>query len=501
MEGGILVITFHAATHTEALERAEKAVQKAVQKAQKSEYRHQYHFMAPAGWINDPNGLIYYQDEYHLFYQYNPYSAQWDSMHWGHAKSRDLIHWEHLPIALAPSEDYDWYGCFSGTSFVHNGKLFLFYCGTYYVGEQLVQCQCMAYTEDGIHFIKSKDNPIIAMPPAHCTFDFRDPSVFEKDGTVYMLIASATTDGHGCVLLYTADDDSLAHWTFRNNFAEAHGELGDIWECPCLCPLGEKDALFLSAMHAGGRRVPYLLGNVDYDAGRLYWNGIGEADWGFDFYAPQIICDEKGRNIMIGWMNSWKWVEGFAGFGLESQDGWCGSMAFPRTVRLSSDKTTLLFEPVEEIMCLRRKKKEVGRTEIENNMEMEIPTERTSSMEIRVLFDKQASTATECGFVLRNRKQECSRIRWCRRYGQLIIERTAENGTPQSKTVDFDTAGCTEVDFRLLIDTCSVEIFALAGKFSFTYRLYGNPCSGGCFVYTQDGRTIITEMESFVLEN
>ena len=152
-------------------------------------------------------------------------------------------------------------------------------------------------------------------------------------------------------------------------------------------------------------------------------------------------------------------------------------------------------------MCLRRKKKEVGRTEIENNMEMEIPTERTSSMEIRVLFDKQASTATECGFVLRNRKQECSRIRWCRRYGQLIIERTAENGTPQSKTVDFDTAGCTEVDFRLLIDTCSVEIFALAGKFSFTYRLYGNPCSGGCFVYTQDGRTIITEMESFVLEN
>lgn len=130
--------------------------------------RQNYHFMAQTGWINDPNGLIYYKGRYHLFFQYNPYYGFWDYMHWGHAVSEDLVHWEYLPLALAPSESYDDHmrgGCFSGSAIEHDGKLFLMYTGTKNDGNGFEQSQCIAYSEDGIHFEKYEGNPVITAPP------------------------------------------------------------------------------------------------------------------------------------------------------------------------------------------------------------------------------------------------------------------------------------------------------------------------------------------------
>lgn len=116
------------------------------------EYRNKFHLMAPIGWMNDPNGFVYYQEEYHLFYQYYPYDSIWGPMHWGHAKSKDLIHWEHLPVALAPGESYDKEGCFSGSAIEKDGKLYLIYTGHNVVEGQVRQVQCLAVSEDGIHF-------------------------------------------------------------------------------------------------------------------------------------------------------------------------------------------------------------------------------------------------------------------------------------------------------------------------------------------------------------
>ena len=119
------------------------------------------HFSAPIGWINDPNGFVYFRGEFHLFYQYNPYDSAWGSLHWGHAKSKDLVNWEHLPVALAPDKDYDKDGCFSGSAIVKDDTLWLMYTG-HIVNEDgsVRQVQNMAYSTDGIHFEKVEQNPV-----------------------------------------------------------------------------------------------------------------------------------------------------------------------------------------------------------------------------------------------------------------------------------------------------------------------------------------------------
>ena len=138
--------------------------------------------MAPVGWINDPNGFVRFNKEYHLFYQYHPYSSEWGPMHWGHAKSKDLVFWQHLPVALAPSEKYDLgnnelYGCYSGSAVVENDELVLVYTGHIQSNIPL-EVQCIASSKDGINFYKHPQNPVINNFPQDGSKDFRDTKVW-----------------------------------------------------------------------------------------------------------------------------------------------------------------------------------------------------------------------------------------------------------------------------------------------------------------------------------
>ena len=137
--------------------RAQAEIDKKRSEVGKGAMRQKYHFMAEEGWLNDPNGLIYFKGKYHFFYQYNPYDSYWGSMHWGHAISDDMLHWEYLPLALAPSETYDNHpkgGCFSGSAIEYEGRLYLLYTASTNYGDGFVQNQCLAYSDDGIHFVK-----------------------------------------------------------------------------------------------------------------------------------------------------------------------------------------------------------------------------------------------------------------------------------------------------------------------------------------------------------
>ena len=156
-----------------------------------TQYKPEEHFSAEIGWINDPNGFVYFRGEYHLFYQFYPYDSVWGPMHWGHAKSKDLITWEHLPVALAPDQDYDRNGCFSGSAIVKDDRLWLMYTGHIEEETGVRQVQNMAFSDDGIHFEKIEQNPVATgadLPDELIAADFRDPKLFEKDGRYYSVV-------------------------------------------------------------------------------------------------------------------------------------------------------------------------------------------------------------------------------------------------------------------------------------------------------------------------
>lgn len=152
--------------NTYTLERANEFIRTS-KHLLKDDYRLNYHLMAEFGWMNDPNGFIHYNGEYHLFYQHYPYEPVWGPMHWGHAVSRDLVNWKYHPVALAPDQEYDKDGCFSGSAAVKDDQLVLLYTGHVVTGpnpdKNYEQVQAMAFSKDGVNFHKYEDNPIIGL--------------------------------------------------------------------------------------------------------------------------------------------------------------------------------------------------------------------------------------------------------------------------------------------------------------------------------------------------
>lgn len=303
-------------------------------------YRNRYHASPPVGWMNDPNGFVQYQGAYHLFYQFHPYDAKWGPMHWGHMKSTDLIHWEELPVALAPDQAYDRFGCFSGSAIERDGKLYLLYTGVTEADEEGVhhQLQCLAVSEDGLHFEKVQQNPVIpiaALPEDASQIDFRDPKVFEHEGMYYAVIASKAADETGQVLLYESAD--LLKWEFASVFLKGTKEQGIMWECPDFFRLDGKDCLIFSPMQWPQDGDDYqnlnssvlAVGEVDWATKQFHPESYQELDHGLDYYAPQSLEDDQGRRICIGWMQMWG-----RNFPTDTLGhGWTGSMTIPRELK------------------------------------------------------------------------------------------------------------------------------------------------------------------------
>lgn len=232
--------------------------------------RQQYHFMGGPGWINDPNGLVWYKDAYHFFYQYNPFGLTWGEPCWGHAVSRDLLHWTQLPPALVPSEPYDMYeqgGCFSGSALVVGQRLYLLYTGVCEKDGHCVQAQCLAWSDDGVTFQKYENNPVVCAPVGVDPANFRDPKLWrEADGTFYF-VCGASLEGDGAALLFSSQD--LFQWQYQGVLARSEGRFGTMWECPDLIPLGRKHMLCVSPMHCPAYRNVCLVGTFSREEGKL----------------------------------------------------------------------------------------------------------------------------------------------------------------------------------------------------------------------------------------
>ena len=321
------------------------------------EERPAFHVTPTIGWMNDPNGFSVYKGEYHLFYQYHPYSNEWGPMHWGHVKSRDLIRWERLPAALAPDQPYDASGCFSGgAAELPNGKQLLMYTGVQRRRDpdgflHDVQTQCAAIG-DGINYEKFAANPVLDekdIPQGWSAIDFRDPKVWrETDGNYYAVVGDRTDDGSGAILLYRSADG--LRWEYIRTLDRCHNQYGKMWECPDFFALDGKQVLFTSPQemmpvglefHAGNGTL-CLIG--DYDpAGKGFCRQYVQAiDYGLDFYAPQTLLTPDGRRVMIAWMQNWSTVGA-----KPNRCRWFGQTTVPR--ELSVKEGRLYQQPVWEL--------------------------------------------------------------------------------------------------------------------------------------------------------
>ena len=315
-------------------------------------YRGKFHLLPPIGWMNDPNGFVYYKNEYHLFYQFYPYDSVWGPMHWGHAKSKDLIHWEELPVALAPSEAYDRNGCFSGSAIVIDDKLVLIYTGHVEEGNVRTETQCTAVSHDGIHFEKYDGNPVIGenhIKGIADIADFRDPKIMKYDNHYYTVVASKTADARGQILLFESED--CFNWKFKSVLLEGKPGQGIMWECPDLFELDGKWVLIMSPIEMERKDNQYwnlnstlaFIGEVDWKSGYFQVENFHEIDGGLDFYAPQTCVNDKGERYLVAWQQMWQ-------RNIPSHDlghGWSGMMTIPRKLSIKNNR---LYQELPETL-------------------------------------------------------------------------------------------------------------------------------------------------------
>lgn len=445
----------------------------------KDSFRPGYHLSVPQGWMNDPNGLIYYKGKYHVFYQHNPYAPIWGPMHWGHATSTDLINWNHEPIALSPDKEYEIHptlgGCFSGSAIELDGKMIIMYTGCVQDREPY-QCQALAVSEDGYTFEKYSGNPIIPESPADCTEEFRDPKVWEKDGVFYCVIGSQSGD-KGKVLLYRSAD--LYQWEYIGVVGESDGKLGDMWECPDLCTLEKHDVLIYSPINAEEGDTRYLSGRLDYSTGKLSIAQDEMLDRGSNFYAPQTLVDKNGRRILFGWMRCWE------GHMPSEPYGWAGQLTIPR--KLWTDDSGILHqEPVEELLTLRK-----GKTNYELSAVQEMQLNAVESNRYEIILTAKGEDLNDLRLYLR-----CSEDR----KEQTVIHVDAIN---KKVTVDrfqagegekgiYTTSIATEEDgsyqLHIFIDNNSLELFTSEYTVSMSFYLWPEVNSNGIYFTSNSGQ-------------
>lgn len=313
--------------------------------------REQYHFCPYKNWINDPNGLCWYQGYYHMYYQANPHTQQWDQMYWGHAASRDCVHWVHLPYALEPQEELlnsadGKGGAFSGSAVVLDDRI-RFYLTRHFgpqedSEEETVQYQTMVESANSIHF--GEEKRIIDKPGSEFSFNFRDPKVIWHEGCWNMVLGTRINNVPS-VVLYQSDDGEA--WSYRGVLLEEKTEGVYTFECPDLFWLDGKAVLTGAWMFYSdeqGRLQPtyYYIGSCRDEKFVVEQRGL--YNFAGNYYAVQSF-EHEGRRIAVGW------VSDFYNEHCPEINGANGSMAIPRELHVKNGK--LYQKPVEEIYRLK----------------------------------------------------------------------------------------------------------------------------------------------------
>ena len=472
-----------------------------------SSFRPALHFTARDTWLNDPNGLVFYNGLYHLFFQNNPYGNVWGNMSWGHATSRDLLHWTEHPVAIACDETEDIFsgsvvvdhGNTSGFGTAHEPALVAIYTSAYKAASENsgTQAQSLAYSTDaGMTWRKYDRNPVLTRNSAH----FRDPKVFRYQGDAGdFWVMVAVEAQHQTVVLYRSED--LKTWEFLSDFGPANADVGE-WECPDLIPLavdGDRDnikwVLIVNVNPgavAGGSGGQYFVGHFDgvrfvADACSVAVPGgvsaLGDSasaaaalqqclwlDWGRDCYASVSFSNvPDGRRIIIGWMNNWDYANQLP------TAPWRSSMTLAREVRLTAfnGSARLIQQPVlagpGQDPAAAREQMRQGTFALEDSV-FRLPDSVPGSAQV-IEAEILPGAAEQVAFHLFANDDGSSGtvLSYNAAIGRVALDRRRSGDIGfHEKFASVESAPLVLEDgalkLQIIIDHCSVEVFAQDGK-------------------------------------
>lgn len=451
-------------------------------------HRPRYHFLPPGNWMNDPNGPIFAEGLYHLFYQHNPAAARWGDIHWGQAVSEDLVHWSDWPIALAPRDEIDRAGVYTGCAFLDDeGAPVIAYTGVpTREGKPGVRSdnQSLARSDDGLwSWRKLPENPVIAGPPEGLDVTgFRDPCVWREPDGWRMIVGSGIAGEGGCALLYRSDD--LLAWEYLHPLcvgdAERHGTM---WECPDFFALGGRHVLLVSTL---GRQLGFV---GHYHGNRFEPSREGWVDFAPCFYAGKSFEAPGGRRILWGWLREAR------GSDAQLAAGWSGVMSLPRELSLLTDGT-LGAEPAVEVQALRRERTEHTDIVLHPGASLNLPPGDCVEVALEASVDDGARLVLE----LRRSPdgEECTRV---------VVEGAALSVDTSRASLDpaavgrvgsgaLPTAAAEPLHLRALLDRSVLEVFA-NGR-CITERLY--PARGdslGLRLIVEEGGALLHRLDSW----
>ncbi len=459
----------------------------------KEPHRPQFHFSPEANWMNDPNGMVYFDGEYHLFYQYYPDSTVWGPMHWGHAVSQDLVRWEHLPIALYPDElGY----IFSGSAIVdwNNSSGFgdranppLVAIFTYHLpegeqdGRNNFQYQGLAYSLDkGRTWTKYTENPVVRNGGKR---DFRDPKVIWHEETERWIMVLAVGDH---VEFYRSKD--LKTWQYLSEFGQNDGSHAGVWECPDLIRLpveGEDEAKWVLIVSIGnggnrGSATQYFVG--DFDGQNFYNSHYPERviwlDHGRDNYAGVTWSDippQDGRKIFIGWMSNWDYAT------VVPTERWRSAMTLPRFLSLfkTVNGHRLRSYPVQELTLLRKKAVELNRQLINVETDWTYLLEGMEDLLDMELIISNVRNSGSFEIELRNDLGENLKFGYDDRTEIVYVDRSEagisdfhETFAQRHEAPRLSREG--KLPVRVMVDKSSIEVFFDFGEVVLTDMFFAN---------------------------
>lgn len=486
-------------------------------------YRPRFHFSPADGWMSDPNGLVYYDGEYHLFYQHIPNQPSVGGTHWGHAVSRDLLYWEHLPVALSPDSMGSIYsGCCvvdykntSGLGTKANPPLIAVY--TYHNHaldkEGYPESQAIAYSIDkGRTWVKYAGNPVITNPGMK---DFRDPKVIFDDEAGRWLMALAC----GTVIRFYESPDCI-HWEYLSEFGEGCGSHVGPWECPDFFPLKVKDSEetkwvllvsvvdFTETANRYSTATQYFIGDFDGENFKSAQTDTLWIDYGKDCYAGVTFYNAPGdRRIFLAWMNTHQ----YAGQARQAiTKDWSGAATFPRElsiVKAGSDYR-LQIEPVNEIMGLYNRQIKLEKRKVEGTYDLsELLSFPTAPIELDVEFSS-IELPSQYGFCLKNSAGEYIKFGYNKEKQQFYVDRTNATGI---KFHDQFASVQTSLPFRpeenmhwkALIDVGSVELFVGDSQIVFSNIAFPSTPFDVIGLFTVEGSVVlergtVTELKSIM---